>query len=900
MDYIRSKIQKRLSFLSASGNEKENDLRTFSQIQVEELLIFILGYLWNKNINNIDTDSKEYVFQGIIKPTIGHIINLCRALDVDKEVFCNKRINETFEKYPNLRNEKIGHGFIWGDETYDLINTLNELYSSIVTAKSKIFAKDIDFVYVNSITNNTYKGIIYKSNGNEYAPWFCPKDVYDFEINNFYGCCDVSDYFKLSPFLEIIDENDIWIFQSIEEKLLGKVRYNNIFSRSGVKFREWDEFCQLSVENDGIRRRCPNGSIINIFDNNYRKYIDVGIKQKIKKFLIENRASVCATVWGHGGVGKTATIQSVCDDFSNDTKKIFDYIIFLTAKDRYYNYYTGAIQQLTDRVDSLEGIIANINKVIIGQESIDQNHIIDYQGKIFIVIDDFETFPLEERNKIDDFIKKLDINHHKIVVTTRINYILGEEIQTNELSETETYKFLKQVIENEIPEININFIENELKANDYITQIYKITSGRPLFIFQYAFVLSTKGSVTESLKYNIKESQSAVNFLYGRLYEGLSKSAKDVFVVISILVNSDDLSNVLEKIKYILNLEHDSDTFNFAVRELVKLKIIKVDDDNKFFEVYSKEILQIMSDYFRNKDDIFKKICIQRFNQVNKDKSLDNEHSLLINANSSRLAKNEEEVINNYRQILNRTNSKDEIKLQAILNLAAYLVDRGKKEIALRQLDEYSYIFQSNGIFIKMYTTYYWANGTNDQKEKAIEILLNYFSKGFSFDTDINLEIAGILLTYRSIHILSKWQELKEKRKFNEISVPDFSATRQKQIQICTDIHNKIGQPLYSFIVTKKFDEMYSGARQNIIAGLYQFVEICVRLQKFDLAKKICDYIFNCAPKHYHNQFKIKSDWIDYILNKGKPNIKANNIKKQQNNVSEFGEKLKGAINIKK
>ncbi|AXE21814.1 hypothetical protein DR864_28490 (plasmid) [Runella rosea] len=62
------------------------------------------------------------------------------------------------------------------------------------------------------------------------------------------------------------------------------------------------------------------------------------------------------------------------------------------------------------------------------------------------------------------------------------------------------------------------------------------------------------------------------------------------------------------------------------------------------------------------------------------------------------MAKNEIEVIDSYKQIINRTTSPLEVKLPAILNLAAYLVDRGKKELALRYLDEYSYHFNKNSI----------------------------------------------------------------------------------------------------------------------------------------------------------------------------------------------------------
>ena len=73
-------------------------------------------------------------------------------------------------------------------------------------------------------------------------------------------------------------------------------------------------------------------------------------KNKLITFLKDGKSSVAAILWGHGGVGKTATIQSVCDDFSNSERKFFDYVIFLSAKDRIYNIHTGDVNDITDRV----------------------------------------------------------------------------------------------------------------------------------------------------------------------------------------------------------------------------------------------------------------------------------------------------------------------------------------------------------------------------------------------------------------------------------------------------------------------------------------------------------------------------------------------------------------------
>lgn len=881
MDYIRKQIELRINLLQTNGNK--NEIREHLQASLEYVLIYLLSYLWNKNIQKLDYEDKEYVFQTIIKPTIGNIVAICRKLDIDKEIFKKNSLSRALDEYPAVRNELIGHGFVYVDASEMLINALQKIYEGVLATDLAVLNSDIDLVCVTDKVNSTYKGILYKSDGSRYLPWACKDEISSFEVGSLYASLEPNSYFRLSPFVEISNYgSELFFFACIDEKLLGKVKYNRLLIH-GTKYKEWNELCELDVTNDGIKLKSHNGTIRNIYENNYKKYIDIGIKGKLRTFLIRNNASVCATVWGHGGVGKTATIQSLCEDLANDEKKVFDYIVFLSAKDRRYDYYTGKIIEITDRISTFSELISGVNKVLFNVETDDPNQIFELSmKKIFLVIDDFETFPKEEKDKIEDFVSCLNTNNHKVIITTRAaNISIGQEFQTNELTQEETMKFLLEVIRNE--ELgDIELIKKHLNKPEIIHKIYEVTNGRPLFILQFAFVLGQRG-FDDSLIFNIKEGDTAISFLYGRIYDYLSSKAKDLFVVLSILVNQDDLSNVIEKAQYVLNLEHDVETFNSAINELIKLKILKIDEERKFFEIYSKEIFQIMSDYFERRPSVFKGNCVSRRNQVNRDKTLDVEHSLLLTANANRLAKNEIEVIDSYKQIINRATSPLEVKLPAILNLSAYLVDRGKKVLALEYLDNYSHYFNKNAKkgsneklyyanFTKMWATYYWANGTRDQKEKAVKSLLEYASLGINFNEDIDLEISGMLLQYRSILVISDWQDLKEKDNYNEITKSQFKLLRSKQKQECKDIHDKHGIFLYNAVIPKKLDEISSGARQNLLTGFYSFLEVLVRLQKLDLAYNICDYVLNCAPKSFHSQFRKKQEWFNIILYKNKQN----------------------------
>jgi hypothetical protein len=136
------------------------------------------------------------------------------------------------------------------------------------------------------------------------------------------------------------------------------------------------------------------------------------------------------------------------------------------------------------------------------------------------------------------------------------------------------------------------------------------------------------------------------------------------------------------------------------------LRIIEI-IESKFFKIYSQEIQGIMLKYYRNYDPKFKGLVTQRLEQISRDKGLDNEWALLRSANNSRYSKNEMEVIDNYRRIVNRPGCPHHIKLQAIINLGSYLfTERGKKDEAIHIMEDYKSQYMDDPEYVKMYSIY--------------------------------------------------------------------------------------------------------------------------------------------------------------------------------------------------
>lgn len=857
MDYILSQIRQH-TMLYQYDERKTVELY---RLQVEYACVFLLGYLWNKNIAALDEDEQESIFRKIQLPTIGTIVEICRTLDKEREFFGKKnKARISLNEYPKLRNENFGHGFLFDDGIDAVAEELKNLSKNLLDGEQSILTEDFDLVLVTRETSDSYSGIRLNINSNDLVPWVCSKRIGEFELDNVYAVRSggISDYLRLSPFIIITRDLEFYLFRDVKERMLGLTNYNQVLKTGSIR-REWPEFAD-DISDDGVKRKSVNGTILNVYENNYSQYIDVGTKKLIKDFLLKNKASVCATVWGHGGVGKTATVQSVCEDLSRAVDRSIEYIVFASAKDRAFSYHSGAISTIDDPIDSYRNLLRCINETIGCIDVDKEDGIVEFEGRLLFVIDDYETFPQAEQEKIERFIRSLNINHHKVLLTTRANVIIGHEFPTHELRIEETVKFLIEVMRSEFPEYS-NQVADELGDKTLRQRVFYVTSGRPLFIFQFAHIWAQSGSLKEAVHHNIKDREEAIEFLYGRIYNYLSYEGRILFRAISLLVTEADMSNLIDKLRYIVNMENDDDRFNRGMGDLIKLRIIEV-FENDFFRVYSGEILKIMQNEFKKAPSGWRGNINKRLLQVTRDKKIDTEQALLENANAARYSRTEKEVGDLYRQILNRTLSPKIIRSQAILNFTDYLFnDRSKKDAAIQVFQDYEPTFSDDPSVIKMFATYCWAVG---KRQEAIERLMNLFARSDKKwkKSNVEFELLGLCLTYRSMVALERKDQLKVKRNIGEINERRFAQHNKEIRQEFSRIYNRLGLSLFRRVEVLGLDRLSSAARQNVVTGLYHFSGVCVRLNRHEIACEICDFALRESRAFLVESFKKRKEFL--------------------------------------
>ncbi|MFM0172743.1 NB-ARC domain-containing protein [Paraburkholderia sediminicola] len=861
MDYISKKIGSKVQI--CVFNENFRDAAVHEQSHLEFCLMLLLGYLWNRNIEHLQSESQLYCYTEIQHPSIGKIVDLCRTLDVDGEFFKGRKLKdfkESVNAYPALRNEKMGHGYSFDDDAKALFEKISELKDLIYQGPEDFFGSDFDFVKVGKREENTYRGIMFKANG-DVTPWVLPCDAGDMVPGRLYLRCE-SNFAEISPLIAVDDDDEFHTFAFVEDQLAARSVFNRLV-KTGRGYFATPTLVDFGSEIDEHRKRSSNGTIVNIYENNYRKYIDTDIVRKIVKFLKSNESTVFATLWGHGGVGKTASIQRVCESLLSAERRSFDYIIFVSAKDRQINIYTGAIEAIEGGVDSFDQVIAFANRIVFQTDSHDPTPLVAFNGRILLVLDDYETFPAQEKEKLVNFVKTLNIAHHKVVITTRsANHITGEEIEVLELSKDETISFFDSVLESDL-RIDPDIYKRNIDLKKFEVALHELTSGRPLFIFQSAMIYGQSSSISELLSVDLRGRRESIEFLYGRIWDYLSADARRVFWAMGQLVSESDLSNVLSKLRYILSMEKDEQKFNSAIGELVKLKVVKL-ADGKFFKVYSSEIATIMRESRIDEGDAGG--IKGRLLTVGSDKKLDSNLALLNDADSSRVSHKATEVINKYRHLISRAATPRGIKAKAVVNLAQYLIeDAGDYDHGIKVFEEFNLEYNKSAEFVRVFATYLW-RGDETLKERAIASVKDALNVDEPLAYEEELDLLSMLMHYESTLLIGARQELKDSLRLGESDETEYARRFAEQRHDFFRIYNYPGLKIFDVVKNERLKDFSHELKLKCLNGLSHFMDVCLRRKKFEDINDIYLYVFNELKYNYHDAFKQK---LDRVLRSG-------------------------------
>lgn len=883
MDFILDRINSEIEICKPDSY----DYVTYLRCRIEYMLFFLMGYLWNRNQDVLLPERKHEIVSKLCKPTIGTVILAIRKLDINNEIIPRrgKAINKILDEYTNVRNMEIGHGYAPSDE---IVPKLQPFYNDLLNC-IPLLKKEFCIVVVEERENENYHGLRmdWDKNGRKES-WACP--VESLPSQEYFPRTYIYDgksYEMISPFVTLLNRgNDIYVFNDLVDFLSGNVKLCPLFGKAPINYA-FQELSRLCVEDDSRKISMTNQTIINNFDQNYLAYHEVGITNIILKFLKENRSSVTATIWGHGGVGKTACIQNVCDKLFCSSEKLFSYIVFVTAKDRVYNPYKGIIEDNHSTfVRKYYEVISVIAQTIFNQyDDLAQNSellneaeqkISDLKDRVLIIIDDYETFEDEEKEKIISFVRTLDINFHKVIFTTRNKqFAVGETIAINELNREQTKEFAMSVISERYLK-HKNKLEVFLNDESALNMLSDSTSGRPIFIYQFVHLFVQAGCRQDLLS-NLSKGEAAQDFLYGRIYSSLSNDAKYVFVVLPQISNTEMMFRI-DILKYLLEKELTSEQFDQAFIELIDLRIVEQTGDSRG-RIYAPELLEIANESFKTHTDKFRSTIRNQLALIGgKDINGTIQEAMLMEADQSRINGNTTDTISKYRHILNQTNFPMITRRRALFNAANYLASstmnpKGASDLMLEYLGD----FKDDAEVCRRYVEYLWQqqdddDGRNEAKAQADSFIRQYFSgpRGHKKYTEENYLFFTIGVTYCTYY---------------DLHYRKFESKDARRRHYSTTI-NEYGGELFRHISSESFKKLKSTIKHFAQVALIQTIKMSIELGKDDSAKlDTAIKIHNFGVNNFSDAFMSQLHSLKSKILKIAPSKEAQLIPSLQNRV---------------
>lgn len=862
MDFIIKRMNKLIENVG-SGSLQEF---TLVRERIEYSLMFVLAYLWNQSFDNLEISDKSDIIEQLYNLQIGQIVGIIRNLDKSSKVL-SKKAYQQINDYPRLRNQRVGHGFPHDDKSEEIVKDFIDLFDKLVSNAS-ILSKNWILVFVKDYKNKVFSGERFDAIDGIPDNWSCSDKIFPFEIGRLYAVDGDMNYVKLSPFIVIENSGeDKAIFGNLKEKITGNVKYNYLF-KTGNMEKSWEELASIYSAEDDNLKLSTNNTIMNSFVKNYDEYIDNGIgitSIQVKEFLLKNKSNVSATLWGHGGIGKTACAQKICLELFNDACSHFTYIIFISAKDRVYNVITGKIQQFNEtdeqRIKTFDDVIYTIGKCVSRHLSDENyniecicNEIIESESKMLFVIDDLETIERSQIPLFEEFINRLDSHYHKVLFTTRSKICIGQEIPLHEFDVSTSVSFVKSIIKNYYPK-NLRQFENICKAKDFVKALHDATDGRPIFLFQFAHIFAQQGLSNDNWR-ELKRSESAKDFLYGRIYTYLSKQAQDLFCAVSRIISPEDVVFRKDVLFYIVRQFIEEKMVEQYFEELKLLKVVELYEGNTY-RVYSSEILKIMSDAYEKREIAYKDTIRNNIRAIGDPSAITTSiyQARYEEANKLRHSGNRLEVEEAYRSILKTSEAPFEIRKRSLINMTNYISNEHlSHQSAIKAFEDFYGKFNNDSDVLKLYVQVLWTEG---EKLKATNLLQQYVGKR-DWKQNGNYEIYGLYVAYRSDYYLDKLINLESNISIKRYS--DKGASREYE-QIIGDIiafYEKNNVCLFEFLKNKKLHDYQPKVRHNFEMAIAQSIKVALQLSKSSIkyckiGLQMSEYAISELSSHYRS-----------------------------------------------
>ena len=634
MDSIVQELDNKILQYKFDG--RLTDVACFNKIKMDYYLMLTIAAAWDLKHLSMDEAAIKTVMSCLQRPETGKLIRL-----IETGFSLDKRIVEIFDLYKQGRNLRFGHTTFDEVEAQKLNEVCEQCWKSLMQLPvladdnseiiRKLYQENNDLYFVSRI--NQSGDMLLKPFGEKKNIVQIPMINYKAYLINKKNSIVEGDlfvfvdggYVKLSPFIKYNQKEELFMMlMDIERPLAFKMAYiyrTQYASDSEVYLDEFPEElrCYFPEDKKSIGK---NGIGLNrfsqydLFTQEYYKNVHIEVQEKLDSFISGNMSY--GAVRGVGGVGKTSAVFMWMNRILNNEEGILDRIrqkfkisriIFLSAKSKTYSRKIDAeslsnIWDIESDVSTYNDIVEAFYAVFHSEESnsitLDEKeeYLKNYANRsnaALIVIDDYESLPIEDRAKIQLLKDSLNPKAIKMLITTRFTSkeskdIIVERLNTGDCSNMTDYIFGTDNWRQELTE----------------EEMHSLTGGLPLLIWYAKACYNMNQLSSKRLKARFTGPDEGLeNYLFDNFVQCFEDNFAKNFIMFA--TRYYELHKVLRISRIIavflcidVPQDYKKEDEEFYFRELEDLKLIAI---NKTTDLIDFSPLMVYMDKYTKKID---------------------------------------------------------------------------------------------------------------------------------------------------------------------------------------------------------------------------------------------------------------------------------------------------------
>lgn len=330
---------------------------------------------------------------------------------------------------------------------------------------------------------------------------------------------------------------------------------------------------------------------------------------------VEQAIAFCETptdhyqiVCGEGGVGKTTLIFYLIHNIIMEGKTNFTRIIFLSAKKYYFEMngateHIGQEKELTPDIHNYQEFLQQLGTYLLDKDTEDTDSatleealLLKINGKYnkqvsivsipttFLIVDDLDTFSINDQNKVIFFLKQIKKKMYTLV-TTRNEKTNGFKIKLDLLDKTCSMTFLKWCIDQEQPGCGNQ--KCQLLNPDLV---YYYTEGRPIELKLWSILITQQFNLPQSFEKHWTKKYKTI-YLYQTTLRQLTPEEQSLFYFVcsidhALYSSKKETEEKQIPLQLLFYLSPDKDALQItkSLHELQDVNLLKADNEYVYVE----------------------------------------------------------------------------------------------------------------------------------------------------------------------------------------------------------------------------------------------------------------------------------------------------------------------------